>query len=99
MSVPLVVGGDAVGVLNLGHREEGAYTPTELRRLLLAGGMLAGLVQRYVSSRQIRAREIRNPGTGLATPHYFRSRLEEEVVRSMTRRHEPAPPPAQRCSL
>ena len=81
MSVPLVVGGDAVGVLNVGHRDEGAYTPAELRRLLLAGGMLAGLVQRYVSSRQIRAREIRNPVTGLATPHYFRSRLEEEVVR------------------
>jgi diguanylate cyclase (GGDEF)-like protein len=81
MSVPLVVGGDAVGVLNLGHRDDGAYTPAELRRLLLAGGMLAGLVQRYVSSRQIQAREIRNPGTGLATPHYFRSRLEEEVIR------------------
>ena len=52
-----------------------------LRRLLIAGGVLAGLVQRYVSEIQVKAREIRDPSTNLATPEYPCRRLEEEVVR------------------
>ena len=81
MSAPLVVGGHAVGVVHVGHRDENAYDPALLRRLLLAAGLLAGLVQRYVAREQIQTREIRNPVTGMATPAYFRSRLDEEVVR------------------
>lgn len=81
MAIPLMVGEHCVGVLNLGHREEGAYDQAALRRLLIAGGVLAGLVQRYVSEMQIKAREIRDPSTKLATPEYLNRRLEEEVVR------------------
>jgi len=81
MSAPLVVGDSTVGVVHVGHRDENAYDPSVLRRLLLAAGPLSALVQRYVANQQIASREIRNPITGLATPPYFRSRLEEEVVR------------------
>lgn len=81
MAVPLVVGGECLGVLNLGHREDGAYDPSALRRLILASGALAGLAQRVLATEQIQAREIQNPDTGLATPGYFRRRLDEEVVR------------------
>jgi GGDEF domain-containing protein len=38
-------------------------------------------VQRYVANQQIAAREIQDPRTGMATPAYFRARLEEEEVR------------------
>jgi len=81
MSVPLVVGDNAVGVVNVGHRDENAYDQPMLRRFLLAIGPLSALVQRYVSNQQIESREIRNPTTGLATQAYFRYRLDEEVVR------------------
>ena len=81
MAMPLVVGDESVGVLNLGNRRDGAYTPASLRVLILAGGILAGLVQRYVAGQQIAAREIRDRRTGLATEGYLQSRLEEEVVR------------------
>jgi diguanylate cyclase (GGDEF)-like protein len=81
MAIPLVVGKQCVGVLNLGHAADGTYGPANLRVAVLAGGMLAGLVQRFVALGQIAAREITDPATGLATPSYVRSRLEEEVVR------------------
>lgn len=81
MSAPLVVGGHAVGVVHVGHRDENAYDPSALRRLLVAAGLLGGLVQRYVANQQIESREIRNPVSGLATAAYFRTRLDEEVVR------------------
>jgi GGDEF domain-containing protein len=81
MATPLVVGGNTVGVLNVGHRDENAYDPPMLRRLLLAAGPLSALVQRFVANQQIESREIKNPVTQLATPVYFRTRLDEEVVR------------------
>lgn len=81
MAVPLLVGGECVGVLNVGHREENQYDQGTLRRLMVAAGVLAGVVQRNVALGQIKAREIRDPATGLATTGYLRSRLEEEVVR------------------
>jgi len=81
IAVPLVVGKECVGVLNFGHTADGAYGPANLRVAVLAGGMLAGLVQRFVAQGQIAAREIADPATGLATPGYIRNRLEEEVVR------------------
>ena len=81
MAIPLVVGTECVGVLNFGHTVDGAYTPVHLRLAILAGGMLAGLVQRFVALGQIAAREIADPVTGLATSPYLRARLAEEVVR------------------
>ena len=81
MCVPLVVGEECVGVLNVGHQKDGAFTPASLRALTVAGAVLAGLVQRYVARRQISAREIADPRTGLATSGYLDARLQEEVVR------------------
>jgi len=52
LSVPLVVAGECVGVLNLGRTEDGAYGPGSLRALILAGSMLAGLVQRHLARRR-----------------------------------------------
>jgi diguanylate cyclase (GGDEF)-like protein len=43
--------------------------------------VLAGLVQRYLSELQVKAREIQDPSTNLATPEYLHRRLEEEVIR------------------
>ncbi len=81
MSVPMVAGGECVGVVHLGHHEEGFYDQAALRTLALAASTLAALVQRHVALAQIAAREIADSATGLATPGYIRSRLEEEVVR------------------
>jgi GAF domain-containing protein len=82
MAVPLVLGNECLGVLSLGHAQDGAYDQGSLRRLLLAGGILAGLVQRFVAHRQIATREIRDRETGLLTTTYLRRRLDEEVLRS-----------------
>ena len=76
-----VIGGECVGVLNLGHGEDGFYTPGSLQKAIVAGSMLAGLVQRFIATAQIAAREIEDPRSGLATPRYLRRRLDEEVVR------------------
>ena len=81
MAVPLVVGSECLGVLQVGSVKDGFFTARSLRVLLLAAAMLAGLVQRFLARRQLAAREIRDASTGLATPEYLRMRLEEEVVR------------------
>ncbi len=81
MAVPLVVGSDCLGVLQIGSLKDGYFTPRSLRVAILAVAMLAGLVQRYIAQRQLAAREIRDATTGLATPDYLRLRLEEEVAR------------------
>jgi GGDEF domain-containing protein len=81
MAVPLVVGSDCLGVLQIGSVKDGYFTPRTLRVAILAVAMLAGLVQRYIARRQLAAREIRDTTTGLATPDYLRLRLDEEVAR------------------
>lgn len=81
LAVPLNVSGNCLGVLQLGHNQDSTYDQSSLRLVMLAGSMLAGLVQRFIARAQIEHREIRNPATGLATARYLRSRLDEEVVR------------------
>lgn len=81
MAAPLVVAGECVGVLSLAHHNEGTFGPPTLRRLMQAAAVLAGPVQRLLAAGQIAAREIADRLTGLATGAYFRTRLEEEVVR------------------
>lgn len=81
IAVPLVVGSDCLGVLQIGSLKDGYFTPRSLRVVIIAAAMLAGLVQRYIAQRQLAAREIRDAVTGLATPDYLRLRLEEEVAR------------------
>jgi diguanylate cyclase (GGDEF)-like protein len=81
LSVPLVVGGECVGVLNLGHSAEEMYDQGAQRTLILAGDILAGLVLRFLARRRIASLRIEDPRTRLATASYLRRRLEEEVVR------------------
>jgi len=81
ISAPLVVGGECLGVVNLGHADEEAYNQGSLRMLILAAGFLAALVDRSLTRERIAGLRIQDPSTGLATATYFRRRLDEEVVR------------------
>jgi len=82
MAVPMVIGGVCMGVLTLGHNTEGTFTPQSLRTAILAGDMLAGLLQKYQADAQITAKEIVNRITGIYSEGYLRNRIDEEVTRS-----------------
>lgn len=81
MAVPLVVADTCLGVLTLGHPEDGAYKPASLRTLIVAGSMLAGLVQRMMADAQVARLQVFDPVSGLMTAKHIESRLEEEVTR------------------
>ena len=81
MAVPLQVADVCVGVLTLGHSEDGAYKPSSLRTLMVVAPMLAGLVQRMMADAQVARLQVFDPVSGLMTSKHVESRLEEEVIR------------------
>ena len=81
MSVPMIVGGQCVGVLSLGHGTENAYQQATLRTLILAASMISGLVYACLAGRHIAALKITDSVTGCYTEEHWMSRLREEVVR------------------
>lgn len=85
LSVPLVVQQELVGVLNLSHPENQAFTEEHLRLLTLIGSQAAAILQRVLMYEEMSRLAITDELTGLYNRRHFATRLQEEQARA--RRH------------
>ncbi len=86
VSVPLKIGDEVVGVLNLSDKEKGMPFTDEdlfvLSQFASHAAMLIKLSECYSLSEQMRELSITDPLTGLYNRRYFDVRLNEEYMRA-----------------
>ncbi len=62
LSVPLVSGGDIIGVINVHHREAHQHSPNEVGLVTFMGEQMGGAIRAWCSRGGERAPDGRNPG-------------------------------------
>lgn len=82
LSLPLVIQGGAIGVLNLFKKEENAFTQDDLRVLFIVANQCAFAVQNGKLYEEMARLAITDGLTGLYNHRYFCSCIEEAVARS-----------------
>lgn len=85
MSAPIIVHGDLVGVVNLGHSEPRAFDEDHLRLVTTVSSLLAATLTREVAERMLAEHSALDPLTGVQTAKQLARRFLEETDRS--RRH------------
>jgi diguanylate cyclase (GGDEF)-like protein len=85
MSVPVIVHGDLVGVLNLGHSEPRAFDEDHLRLVNTVASLLGATLTREVAERLLAENAAHDPLTDVLTAKQLDCRIYEETDRS--RRH------------
>ncbi|MBD3237423.1 MAG: diguanylate cyclase [Candidatus Eisenbacteria bacterium] len=86
LSVPLVVQGDLVGVLNLSHPEARRFDADHLRILSLIASQAAATIQRLLLYEEMRRLAITDDLTNICNRRHFLERLQHEIDRA--RRYE-----------
>lgn len=89
LSLPLVIQGGAIGVLNLFKKEVNAFTQDDLRVLFIVANQCAFAVQNGKLYEEMARLAITDGLTGLYNHRYFCSCIEEAVERA-TRTNRPA---------
>jgi diguanylate cyclase (GGDEF)-like protein len=82
LSVPMVVQGELIGVLNLSHSSNLAFTEEHLRLLTLIASQAAAILQRVLMYDEMARLAITDDLTGLYNRRHFQSRLAEERMRA-----------------
>lgn len=82
LSVPLVVQQELIGVLNLSHPGNQAFTEDHLRLLTLVAGQAAAILQRILMYEEMARLAITDELTGLFNRRHFMERLGDEVARA-----------------
>ncbi len=82
MSVPLVVQGELVGVLNLSHHRPRAFTEDKFRLLALIAGQAAATIQRLLLYDEMRRLAITDDLTNIYNRRHFLERLQGEIDRA-----------------
>jgi diguanylate cyclase (GGDEF)-like protein len=82
MSVPLVVQGELIGVLNLSHPRPKAFNEDALRLLTLIAGQAAATIQRLMLYEDMRRLAITDDLTGVCNRRHFLERLQNEIDRA-----------------
>jgi len=82
MSVPLVVQGELIGVLNLSHPRPKAFHEDALRLLTLIAGQAAATIQRLLLYEDMRRLAITDDLTGIYNRRHFLERLQNEIERA-----------------
>ncbi len=82
LSVPLIVQGELIGVLNLSHPKARAFGEEHLRMAILAAGQSAGVIQRFLMYEEMSLLAITDDLTGLCNRRHFLDRLKDEIHRS-----------------
>ncbi|MCA9754506.1 MAG: sensor domain-containing diguanylate cyclase [Candidatus Eisenbacteria bacterium] len=88
LSVPLVVQQELVGVLNLSHPQNQAFTEEHLRLLTLIASQAAAILQRILMYEEMSRLAITDELTGLYNRRHFLTRLQEEQARAKRHGHE-----------
>jgi diguanylate cyclase (GGDEF)-like protein len=82
LSMPLVVQGEMIGVINLSHSKPRAFDEENLRILGLVGGVLASALERARTQRELKRQSVCDRLTGLYTRRHFQERLAGEIERA-----------------
>jgi len=82
LSVPMVVQGELIGVLNLSHTANGAFTEDHLRLLTLIAAQAAAILQRVLMYEELARLAITDELTGLYNRRHFQERLADEIRRA-----------------
>jgi diguanylate cyclase (GGDEF)-like protein len=82
MSVPIIVHGDLIGVLNLGHSQPRAFDEDHLRLVSTASSLIAATLTREVAERILAENAAIDTRTGVLTAKQFAARVLEETDRS-----------------
>ncbi len=85
LSMPLVVQGEMIGVLNLGHATPRTFDEVHQRFVGLFGAILAGVLERALTERELRRQTVCDRLTGVYGRRHFQERLDAEIERA--RRH------------
>ncbi len=82
LSVPLIVQGELIGVLNLSHSRTKAFSEDHLRMAILVAGQAAGAIQRLLMYEEMARLAITDDLTGLCNRRHFLHRLQDEIDRA-----------------
>jgi diguanylate cyclase (GGDEF)-like protein len=88
LAAPMVVAGETIGVLTLGHSKENAFTRDDLRLVVMIGTQAAALLQKSTFEARLREVAIHDPITGLYNRSHFQLRIQDEAARAGRFRHE-----------
>ncbi len=82
MSVPLVVQGELIGVLNISHGRPKAFNEDQLRLLTLIAGQAAATIQRLLLYADMRRLAITDDLTNIYNRRHFLERMQSEIDRA-----------------
>jgi diguanylate cyclase (GGDEF)-like protein len=82
VSAPIIVQGELMGVINLGHSEPRAFDDDHLRLLTIVAGQLAATMTRVVAERLLGRLAANDPLTGILTDRFLGERVDQEIERS-----------------
>ncbi len=81
LSVPMVIQGELIGVINLSHSTNQAFTEEHLRLLTLIASQAAAILQRVLMYEEMARLAVTDDLTGLYNRRQFTERLNEEIRR------------------
>jgi diguanylate cyclase (GGDEF)-like protein len=81
LSVPMVVQGELIGVLNLAHPSNAAFNDDHLRLLTLIASQAAAILQRVLMYEEMARLAVTDDLTALYNRRHFHDRLAEEIRR------------------
>jgi diguanylate cyclase (GGDEF)-like protein len=82
LSIPLVVQGELIGVLNLSHSKAGAFDEDDLRLLTLISGQAASAIHRHLLYKEMEMLATMDSLTSLYNRRHFHTHLSVEVTRA-----------------
>jgi len=82
LSVPLVVGKELVGVVNMGHSQTGVFNEADRDLLAAAASVLCAVLSRERAKEEARRRAVTDELTGLANRAHFEARVAEEIEKA-----------------
>jgi diguanylate cyclase (GGDEF)-like protein len=88
LSIPLMVQGELIGVLNLSHSKAGAFDEDDLRLLTLISGQAASAIHKHLMYKEMETLAITDGLTSLYNRRHFQEQLPAEIQRARRYMHE-----------
>src|SRR2546425_7939584 len=88
LSVPIVLQGESMGVINLSHSRPEAFDEESQKLLSLMGHQIAGIVNRVILRREMERLAIMDDVTALYNKRHFDKSLEAEIEKAKRYGHK-----------
>ncbi len=82
LSVPLIVQGELIGVLNMSHPRQKSFTEDHLRMAILVAGQAGSVIQRQLMYEEMERLAITDDLTGACNRRHFQAHLQDEIERA-----------------